>query len=46
MCLQFGIVIFWQKDFGAKAPNKTLVKLTPGSSLWNLVLIRAQRGQT
>ncbi len=29
MCLQFGFVIFWQKDFGAKAVNKMLVKLTP-----------------
>jgi hypothetical protein len=30
MCLQFGFVIFWQKDFGAKADHKMLVKLTPG----------------
>ncbi len=30
MCLQFGFVIFWWKDFGAKAANKMLVKLTPG----------------
>jgi len=29
MCLQFGFVIFWQKDFGAKAANKMLAKLTP-----------------
>ena len=29
MRLQFGFVIFWQKDFGAKAVNKMLVKLTP-----------------
>jgi hypothetical protein len=29
MCLQFGLVIFWQKDFGAKAAHKMLVKLTP-----------------
>ncbi len=29
MCLQFGFVIFWQKDFGAKAAHKMLVKLTP-----------------
>jgi hypothetical protein len=28
--LQFGFVIFWQKDFGAKAAHKMLVKLTPG----------------
>jgi hypothetical protein len=25
-------VIFWQKDFGAKAAHKMLVKLTPGSN--------------
>jgi hypothetical protein len=30
MCLQFGFVIFRQKDFGAKAAHKMLVKLTPG----------------
>jgi hypothetical protein len=29
MCLQFGFVSFWQKDFGAKAAHKMLVKLTP-----------------
>jgi hypothetical protein len=29
MCLQFGFVFFWQKDFGAKAAHKMLVKLTP-----------------
>ncbi len=28
MCLQFGFDIFWQKDFGAKAAHKMLVKLT------------------
>jgi hypothetical protein len=33
LCLQFGIVIFWQKDFGAKAAHKMLVKLTPGGSI-------------
>jgi hypothetical protein len=33
MCLQFGFLIFWQKDFGAKAAHKMLVKLTPGGSL-------------
>jgi hypothetical protein len=26
MCLQFGFVIFWQKDFGTKAAHKMLVK--------------------
>ncbi len=30
MCLQFGLVIFWRKDFGTKAAHKMLVKLTPG----------------
>jgi hypothetical protein len=30
MCLQFGFVIFGQKDFGAKAAHRMLVKLTPG----------------
>jgi hypothetical protein len=33
MCLQFGFVIFWQKDFSAKAAHKMLVKLTPGGSI-------------
>ncbi len=31
MCLQFGFVIFWRKDFDAKAAHKMLVKLTPGA---------------
>jgi hypothetical protein len=31
-CLQFGFVIFWRKDFGAKAANQMLVKLTPSQS--------------
>jgi hypothetical protein len=30
---RFGFVIFWQKDFGAKAAHKMLVKLTPGGSI-------------
>jgi hypothetical protein len=30
MCLQFGFVIVWRKDFGAKAASKMLVKLTRG----------------
>jgi hypothetical protein len=29
MYLQFGFVIFWRNDFGAKAAHKMLVKLTP-----------------
>ncbi len=31
MCLQFGFVIFGQKDFGAKAAHKMLAKLRPGN---------------
>jgi hypothetical protein len=38
MCLKFGFVIFWQKDFGAKAAHKMLVKLTPGGKSYNLFL--------
>ncbi len=30
MCLQFGFLIFWRKDFGTKAAHKMLVKLTLG----------------
>jgi hypothetical protein len=30
MWLKFGFVIFWQKDFGAKAAHRMLVKLIPG----------------
>jgi hypothetical protein len=37
MCFQFGFEIFWQKDFGAKAAHKLLVKLTPGSTNWQLI---------
>jgi hypothetical protein len=36
MCLQFGFVIFWQKDFSEKAAHKMLVKLTPGFDLIKL----------
>jgi hypothetical protein len=37
MCLQFGFVIFWQKDFGAKAAHKMLVKLTPGLPRYSII---------
>jgi len=30
VCLQFGFLNFWQKDFSAKAAHKMLVKLAPG----------------
>jgi hypothetical protein len=36
MCLQFGFVIFWRKDFGTKAAHKMLVKLTPGQKWMRL----------
>jgi hypothetical protein len=29
-------VIFWQKDFGAKAAHKMLVKLTPGGCMGSM----------
>ena len=32
MCLQFGFVIFWRKDFDAKAAHKMWVKLTLGAN--------------
>jgi hypothetical protein len=37
MCLHFGFVIFWQKDFDTKAAHKMLVKLTPGGRKWQLI---------
>jgi hypothetical protein len=40
MCLQFGFVIFWQKDFGAKAAHKMLVKLTPALTWANQLFIQ------
>jgi hypothetical protein len=39
MCLQFGFLIFWRKDLGAKAAHKMLVKLTPGFNV--LILFTA-----
>jgi hypothetical protein len=36
MCLQFGFVIFWQNDFGAKSAHKMLVKLTPRPNVLKL----------
>jgi hypothetical protein len=35
MCLHFGFVIFWRKDFGTKAAHKVLVKLTPGENIFS-----------
>jgi hypothetical protein len=37
MCLQFGFEIFWQKDFGAKAAHKMLVKLTPVACIIKII---------
>jgi len=34
--LQFGFVIFWQKNISEKAARKTLVKLTTEERLWPL----------
>jgi hypothetical protein len=33
-----GVVIFWQKDFGAKAAHKMLVKLAPGGSKAGVIM--------
>jgi hypothetical protein len=41
MCLQFGFVIFWQKDFGAKAAHKMLVKDT-----WSPLNFKDKLGNT
>jgi len=38
MCLQFGFVIFWRKDFATKAEHKMLVKLTPGIKRFNIFM--------
>jgi hypothetical protein len=43
MCLQFGYVIFWQKDFGAKAAHKMLVKLTLGNCDTDFFIFRQVR---
>ncbi len=49
VCLQFGFVIFWSKDFGAaKATHKMLVKLTPGGRMdprFVLQLLFVQKSQ-
>jgi hypothetical protein len=44
MCLQFGFVFFLQKDFGAKAAHKMLVKLTPERFLSVPTLLPYQAG--
>jgi hypothetical protein len=38
ICLQFGFLIFWQKDFSTKAAHKMLVKLAPGANVIKLFL--------
>jgi len=34
--LQFGFVIYWQKNIGAKAAHKMLMKLTTGLNFTNI----------
>jgi hypothetical protein len=34
VCLQFGFLNFWRKDFSAKAAHKMLVKSAPGGRNW------------
>ncbi len=38
MCLQVGLIIFWQKDFGAKVAHKMLLKLTPGDQCYKTLI--------
>jgi hypothetical protein len=38
MCLQLGCVISCKKKFGTKAAHKLLMKLTPGSKNWQLII--------
>ncbi len=52
ICSKFGFVIFWQKDFGAKAAHKMLVILTLGhlgrchrDSIISICLARPQGAQ-
>jgi len=40
MCLKFGFVIFWQKEIGAKALHKNLVKLTSGETFFACFVIK------
>ena len=39
LCIQFGFVIFWQKEIITKAACKLLVKLVTGFLLWFLTFI-------
>jgi hypothetical protein len=41
MCLQFGFVIFWRKDFGTKTALKMLVKLTPDVNFIKLFFLHS-----
>ncbi len=45
MCLQFGFVIFWRKDFDAKAAHKMLVKLPPGGKNWQQIHTKGSQGK-
>jgi hypothetical protein len=44
MCLQYEFVIFWQKDFGAKAAHKMFVKLTPGRLFQSSLILARNQG--
>jgi hypothetical protein len=44
MWLQFGLEIFWQKDFDAKAAHK-MVKLTPGQYTHTQQFLRRRERQ-
>jgi hypothetical protein len=44
MCLKYGFVIFWQKDFGAKAAYKMLLKFRPRGRNWQLIYPTQEKG--
>ncbi len=44
MCLKYGFVIFWQKDFGTKAAHKMLLKFRPGGRNWQLIYPTQEKG--
>ena len=45
-CLRLRFVFFWQKEFGAKAAHKMLVKLTIGDRMWKKSWIPAGHRQS
>ncbi len=42
--LQFNFVIFWQKNIGAKAAHKVLVKMTKGFFIFYFFVVLESKG--